>query len=546
MLKKIHCVIYIIFFLTVLNCKKKKSDLKNLFSQNDYISKCDVNSDFSTTRRLTNQEIINTVTDILFIDGEILKDVLPIENASEGFKNSSLNYYSTEDHAYKYNQFALKAMESINNNRNFFDKYISTCTKGKECEIKFINNMGLMLFRRPLTEKEVNSFLNIYKINNESNGSMIEGSLYTVMAMLLSPQFLFKIEKSEDDFHNSRLLNDYELASRMSFLIWHSAPDEKLLELASKNLLQKKEILDEQIDRMLSDNKGKRAFVQFISEWLNLKQILSTQRSEQNFHEFNYELAVDMIKEVELLLTDYIYEQDKSFLAALKTPYTYLSPRLAKFYGFIPKGEGFQKYSLENNAQRFGLLSTSGFLTGMSPGDEVATIGRGLFMARKFLCQEVPPPPPAALAISAETSKIPIKTPKDRLKIHSQPTCSSCHRFIDPLGLGLENYDSIGRFRTKYKNGEDIKIEEYFSDGKHMESFNNLNTLADLIRTSELANECYIKTVMQYAYQRLPSRQETCEINFIKNKHVATNMGYKQLIKNIVFTNNFRSIKNQK
>lgn len=312
-----------------------------------------------------------------------------------------------------------------------------------------LQNFATRAYRRPAKEEEVNGLTKL-SMGALGQGLNFHDSLKVGMqAVLVSSQFLFRGEidptKPTSDIRD---LNAYELASRMSYFLWSSLPDETLLELAESGALVNDEVLVEQAQRMLKDPKAHTLIENFVGQWLQTRNLKTIKPDPQLFPEFDDELRAAMQEETELFFRTIALE-DRSLLELLDADYSFVNERLAQHYGLESiKGSGFQRVNFKPEDRRGGILSHAGILTLTSNPDRTSPVVRGKWVLEQLLGTPPPPPPPDVEELEEGAEASESASLRERLEAHrSKPGCAGCHSKMDPIGFALENYDAIGRWR---------------------------------------------------------------------------------------------------
>jgi hypothetical protein len=305
-------------------------------------------------------------------------------------------------------------------------------------------------FRRPVKDTEVASFAALVERQVKQGDSFEQGMQVALTAVLVSPHFLFRVEGSGAKADSVvRPIGDYELASRLSYFLWSSMPDEELFALAGKGTLHEDTVLEQQVRRLLKDPRSESLVQNFVTQWLNLRLLDGIAPDPQVFPNFDSELKAAMRRETELFASEIIRE-DRSVLDFLGGRFTFVNERLAQHYG-IPGIEGseFQRVNFSDN-RRTGVLTQASILTLTSNPGRTSPVKRGKWMLENILGSPPPDPPPDAPDLDAVQKAKPNATLRQQLEIHREnPVCASCHRTMDQLGFGLENFDAIGRWRDK-------------------------------------------------------------------------------------------------
>jgi mono/diheme cytochrome c family protein len=319
------------------------------------------------------------------------------------------------------------------------------------CERKIIGSLARRAFRRPASSDEVNRLLGLMTMARKQGDSFEEGLVQSIQAMLVSPHFLFRIEQNRAaaSVEAPQPIGQHELASRLSYFLWSSMPDEELMRLADRQELRKPEVLAAQVRRMLKDPKSQALVENFGGQWLELRKLESAKPDRKIFPEFEDYLRMSMLKETELFFGD-IVRSDRSIINFIDADYTFLNERLARFYG-IPgvKGPEFRQVPLAGNAQRGGILTHASVLTVSSYTTRTSPVLRGKWILENIL--NAPPPPPPPDVPNLDEAKVgSTASLRQQLEEHRKnPTCASCHSRMDPLGFGLENFNAIGQWRTE-------------------------------------------------------------------------------------------------
>lgn len=319
------------------------------------------------------------------------------------------------------------------------------------CAHKILADLARRAFRRPVTSKEIDKLVSLVSLAQKQGDSFEEGLCQSLQAMLVSPHFLFRIEQSRNSTgaENSQTITNHELASRLSYFLWSSMPDDELMRLADQQALRKPGVLEAQIRRMLKDPRSQALIENFGGQWLELRKLESVKPDRRRFPDFDEYLRMSMRRETELFFEN-IVKEDRSILDFIDADYTFLNERLAALYK-IPnvKGPEFRKVVLASDTQRGGVLTQAGILTVSSYATRTSPVLRGKWILEKIL--NAPPPPPLPDVPNLDESKIGTAASlREQLEAHRQnATCASCHARMDPLGFGLENFDAIGAWRTQ-------------------------------------------------------------------------------------------------
>ena len=327
----------------------------------------------------------------------------------------------------------------------------STSMDEAACAKKILSTLARRAYRRPITGKDVQTLLRFYEAGRSESG-FVAGIGMALERMLISPEFLFRIERDPEGVaaNTTYPVSDLELASRLSFFLWSSLPDDELLELAERGRLKDPAVLEQQVRRMLSDGRAKALVSNFAGLWLQVRNLRSVSPDPEAFPYFDEELREAFQQETELFLESMLRE-DRSVLDLLNADYTFLNERLARHYQ-IPNvyGSHFRRVTLAGeNENRRGLLGQGSILTVTSYANRTSLVLRGKWVLNNILGTPPPPPPPDVPFLKEQSKDGKILSLRERMEQHrTNPSCASCHVVMDPLGFALENFDGIGHWRT--------------------------------------------------------------------------------------------------
>jgi mono/diheme cytochrome c family protein len=329
------------------------------------------------------------------------------------------------------------------------------------CARQIAENLARRAFRRPVTASDVAELMPFYEAGRKDGGSFDLGIERVVAAVLASPEFLYRsIRGTRPATQNSEFaLSDLELASRLSFFLWNTGPDQQLLNLASAGGLSKPGAMDAQVKRMMADPKASSLVTSFAMKWLNLDGLDNVQPDPVLYPGFNDQLRHDFVNEAQAFIGS-IFLEDRSVVDLLTSNHTFLNERLARHYG-IPGvvGNQFREVTLTEK-ERIGLLGKAAILMRTSYGDRTSPVLRGAWVLDKLMgTPPTPPPPNTATDLSQKAGEAP-KTVRARLEQHrDKASCKQCHGVIDPTGLALENFDVIGQFRKTDREAANAPID---------------------------------------------------------------------------------------
>jgi hypothetical protein len=400
------------------------------------------------------------------------------------------------------------------------------------CARTIVSDLARRGFRRPPTQTELDRLLGLVQMAQDDGDTFEQGIRVALQAILVSPHFLFRIELDKDPLNPDaeHPVSDFELASRLSYFLWSSMPDDELLQLAGQGRLRKPGVLDAQVRRMMRDPKAKGLAENFAGQWLQLRNLDELKPDPERFPAFDEELRLAMKRETELFFES-VMKQDKSILDFLDGKYTFLNERLALHYG-IPgvEGEEFRRVALTTD-QRSGVLTQASVLAVSSYPTRTSPVIRGKWILENFLNAPPPPPPDNVPALDEEAVGNKGSLRQQLEQHRANPVCASCHSRMDPLGFGLENYDAIGAWRTK--DGQfPIDAAGTLPNGK---SFSKPSELKAILRAEkdEFA-KCLTEKMLTYALGRGLERYDRPAIQSISRDLAAKGYRFSALVTGIV------------
>jgi hypothetical protein len=390
-------------------------------------------------------------------------------------------------------------------------------------------------FRRPASDEELNRLASIVEKTVESGDSYEVGLQTALTAILVSPNFLFKVEEPALRIGNEYpLLSDFELATRLSYFLWSSTPDRELLTLASKKQLRLPGVLAAQLDRMIRDERARDFVRNFAGQWLTLRKLESFTPNEGQFPDWNEQIR-DLSRTETYYLFLYVMRENMSVLRLLDADFSFMNEKLARFYG-IPgvQGDKFQLVSLKGQ-KRLGILTHASVLAVTSNPTRTSPVKRGKWILDNVLGT---PPPPAPAGVPELDKAELVGTLRQQLEQHrANPACASCHKQMDPLGLAMENYDAIGRWRTSDR-GNPIDASGELPTGQKVR---NAGDLIRLLRDQK--SEQFVRTLteklMTYGLGRGLEYYDRCAIDQILAKASKNDYRFQELLLGIITSDPF-------
>ncbi len=493
-------------------------------------------------RRLTGTEYNSTVRDLV---GDVTAPAnkFPPPEESTGFLNNADAYQTTELHV----QAWFVAAETLAATYRKAGKLTLPCAAdAQSCATTFIKDFGKKAFRRPLTDAEVTSYLARFTAGS-TGGTFDEGLEWVVGRMLQSPNFLYRVELEDQGKPVGTVvpLNDYSVATRLSYFLTSTMPDTELMAAADAHQLSTPEGVATQTARLMGSATFAATLNGFHEQWADWDQVYGAAKTTVTTPAWDASLQADMMHESELFVKS-IFDNKGTLKDLLTASYTYVNPPLAKFYGLTYPGTGTDFVRVDNVPHRFGILTSPSILAGHAHPDQSAPVKRGFMIRKRLLCTE-PPPPPPGLVIKLPTV-VPGSTTKERFLAHrTEPSCAGCHVLLDPLGLTLENYDEFGRWRDT-------------DGGKPVDASGGLTSVASLgnetdptkvpiagpqelgekIAALPEAQDCMVFSWFRYAMGHTEEQADSCTVNALRTRFSSSQQNLNDLLVGIATSDGFR------
>ncbi len=501
------------------------------------VTQCNALSSEVPMRLLTRAEYDNTLRDVLGDTSHPARD-FPREPLAEGWDNDGNLNQVTDESVTRYLEAAEAVSTSAVSTRS--DRLYQCKTKDAACGAGFVATIGRRLFRRSLTQQEV-STLGAFFTTTVTANDFDTAVAWTLQVMLQSPQFLYRFEEGATpkpgDWRTP--LQGVELATRLSYLIWASAPDDALLDAAEKGSLADPDALQAQAKRLLADPKALDGKARFFNLWLRLDDIAGLEKSTATYAAFTPALAQAWRTSIDLFISDVLTNQGT--LPSLLTSNALFVNDTMSMYAMSSTGPAFTKVMMPVE-QRSGLLTQPGFLARLGAPDQSSPIRRGVFVLDKLMCQSPPPPPPSVNT----TPPKPIggKTTRERFAQHTQdPSCKGCHGFIDPIGFGFEHYDGIGAYRD-FDNGQPVDATGsivYASDTSLPGPFDGATQLMAKLALSKQVHDCVSKEWLRFAMGRGLGDGDACSLQQVQSAFASSGGSFDQLLLSVVGSDSFRT-----
>jgi len=490
-----------------------------------------------TLHRLNRAEYNNTVADLL---GTTLRpaDAFPADDPGGDFDNVSDVLSLSPLHLSMYQSAAQALIDDAMTNTTLRAKLVTCDLAGQAtamtCARTVLTSFMPLAWRRPVAAADVDSHVAVVTAATGQGQTVEQGLRLALTAVLMSPHFVFRVELDSDPLSLvPHPLGGYELASRLSYFLWSSMPDDTLTAAAADGSLVKTDTLASQVDRMLASPKAQALVDNFAGQWLYIRQIDDMQPDPTIFTSFDEPLRAAMKSEAQLLFRDVALNgapADTLFNAN----YLYANSRLASHYGLSGVTSTTPvKVTLTPDSHRGGILAQGGFLTATSHPNKTSPVKRGKWVLNQLLCYDVPPPPPGVQTTLPDVGTT--GTLRQALEAHrANPVCAACHQLMDPIGFGLENYDAIGAYRAQEAGMNIDSAGQLPSGGK----FSGTQELSSLIAADPSFAGCLTQKLYTYALGRLPDKTPTQmdgqTLNSITTTFRSGGLSFKNLLKSIV------------
>jgi hypothetical protein len=462
----------------------------------------------SPLRRLTRFEYNNTARELLGDDSRPASQ-FPPEEIGNGFGNDATALAASQLLVEGYASAARKLALRATSAESF--AAVVGCepepSNALECATRFVQSFGARAYRRPLEPAEQDRLLKLFDSSYETR-SFTEAVADVLTVILQSPRFLYRVELDEPANSGVAALSSYELASRLSYLLWGSMPDQALFERAATGRLVTAAQVREEAQRLLGDTRAHHVMRYFHANLFGISGLDYLAKSPESFPNFTPELGALMRRESEIFLDHAVWEDDGKFSTLLSASYTFMNAPLAAFYGVDgPAGDDFERVELEPT-QRAGILTQAGVMAALTPGAATNPVLRGAYLRGRLFC-DPPPDPPANLMVE-EPAANPDLTTRERFAQHRTDTaCNTCHALLDPLGLPFENFDGLGQWRET-ENGKPIDASGDLVGTDVAGPLSGGAEVARRIAQSGQAQRCYANQWMSYAYGRGFAPEDAC------------------------------------
>jgi hypothetical protein len=488
----------------------------------------------SLVRRLSNAEYGATVQ-ALFGDDTDYSGNFPEDTVVNGFTNNT----DVQDVGPALAEQYVVAAEAISAKvtQNIDSLLGCPLADGETCVGDFINRFGKRAFRRPVTSTEQSELLALFRSEDDAT----IGVQLVLQAVLNSPSFLYRVEVGVPvQGQPYSALTSWEVASRLSYFLTGTLPDDELFAAAEADDLTTPEAIEAQARRLLATPGARDNVATFFSGWLNLQAVDRLQRDTQQFPNWDSQLPPLFDAETRAFATNVVFDGAGDLQTLLTATFTYGDPSLAEYYGGSAgpvDANGEARIELPAS-ERAGLLTQASFLAAHSKEIQTDPVSRGKFVRERMLCQGVPAPPPD-LMVTAPTIT-PGSTTRERFTQHEEdPTCAACHVMMDPIGLAFEHYDPIGQWRDQ-EQGLDIDASGELTYTDVTGPFDGVVEMAAKLAQSELAKECFVRFWFRFAFGRGESDSEAARMATITSDFESSSENVQDLLVGLTVTPDFR------
>ena len=470
-------------------------------------------------RRLTREEVFNSIEVTLGVELDRSAYDLPVDPRGPGaFRNTAESLLLSPARVRAYDAIAADVVSRIDWSSVVAEHTV--CTSGaSRCRRHFVRSIGRELLRGPVPDAEVDSYAVLYDVAREEGEGFAAFVQLVVRAMLQSPRFLYRLEHPSPAAGPTRLAGSFELATRLSFLVWNAAPDVALIDLADAGELEAS--VEAETRRLLAHPRARLALRQYVEQWLHLDAIPA-----------HYELGAQMKDETYRLFDRVVWDEAGDFTSVLRERRTELEPELASHYGLSSRGPGRRQY--EQPSERLGLLTHASVLTARTRNPRTTIIDRGIFVLEDVLCEQVPEPEGDALRAAIDAQTIPESSglsQRERFARQSEdPLCASCHARFDPLGIAFEVFGPTGGYQTEDEHGNPLTGSGVVALGDVALEHANVVELAEALSHSRSVARCMVEKVVQHAYGRAMGSGDDALVDDVHARFEERGRSYQELI----------------
>ncbi len=493
------------------------------------------NTGHSPLRRMTREQYDNTVRDLVGITSKPASAFSPDEKIGAFFSNgiAPVGDLIVEQYMNAADAIATEVVADMD--------ALLPCDPALDgedaCAAEFVSTFGLRAYRRPLSPDEADRLQTVYAAGRQSGG-FVDGIRLVIQAVLQSPNFLYYIEFGTPSGSELAALDSWELASRLSYFLWNSMPDETLFSAAQANILGSPDELEAQARRMLDDPKAERAIASFHLQWLVLDKLEHLDKDPEVYPAYSDTLRDAMRAETAKFSDFVVREGDGKLSTLLTATFTFADAPLLDLYGVSAPAGPEGRVEL-NAGQRAGLLTQASVMAAHAHANQSSPIHRGKLVRENFLCQPLPPPPPDVDNTAPDPD--PSASTRERFAEHTaNPECASCHSLIDPLGFGFEHYDGVGAFRSMDGDFPVDASGEVRGTVDIDGPYNGAVELAAKLAQSEQVRECVTSQWFRFAFGRIDTDEDACSHAQAHALFAASDYDIRELLVALTRTDSFR------
>jgi hypothetical protein len=517
------------------------------------LASCGPNSDAPATqggplamRRLTEAQYRQTIADIFGVDikiaGRFEPDLRKSGLLAVGASDVSVTRAGFEEYDLLAHSIAAQAVDE--KHRQTLVPCVPASPKAPDsaCAARFFQKVGRLVLRKPLEAQKLKAMVEVADAETKTSGIFYSGLELVLAGMLETPEFLFRVDVAVPDTAqpNTARLDAFSKAARLSFLLWNTTPDDELLAVAESRELDTREGLARQVDRMLTSPRLDAGVRAFFSDMLGFDELQMVEKDRLLYPRFSRTLVADAEEQTLRTIADQLIVQHADYRDLFTTRHTFMTRTLGLVYRVPVRAErGWEPFEFPKDDPRAGILTHISFLALHGPSGRSSPTLRGKAVRELLMCQHVPDPPAnVSFALVEDTKNAQLKTVRDRLTAHRvNPACAGCHRIMDPLGLGLENFDGLGQFRAD-ENGTPIDPSGEL-DGAH---FQDAESLGRAMHDNPAVVSCLVNNVYRYAAGRLPQPGEKEFLAWLQQNFAQGGYQLPDLLRRIALSDAFYAI----
>ncbi len=481
-------------------------------------------------RRLLARQYVNSV-ELMFGDLAASAAKPPPDTELNGYQTIASSQLALNDELvaqYEQSSRAIAAAALADTDRRAALIGCDPETEGaSSCYQRFVSRIGRLAFRRNLADEELEDLVAVAETANEQLGAFDRGIEYAIVALLQSPSFLFQIEIGDPTGGKgaARKLNGFEMASRLSLFLLDRCPNAALLDAAAAGELDTEEGVRKHAGAMIKLPQARRAATAFFTEYLVLADIENMPKDPVLFPDYSPYVARSMQRETLELVNEIVWRRNAPITELLTADYSFIDDSLATIYEVDAPAEPWTSMSFPEVQGRRGILSHASILAMQAKADSTSVTRRGMFVLERLLCSSMPPPPEGVVAVLPPSSEAP--TMRERVAVHlKKDVCAGCHKLVDGIGLALENFDPIGRWRAK-ENGAVID-----ASGEHgfLGSFVGVAELSEQLVESERATDCMVRNLYRHATGHIETKDEIPSLETVHARFRESGFRWRELL----------------